>query len=215
MLPSEPIRRERRWFAFVLLLAGMGTATAAPLPSASPYVGTTTAPWLWRAKATRVHAHSSSVSIEILPSQTVRVGGKVSFGVTARKAGYLILVDVDAEGRMSQIFPTAELLAQSGEDDVNRVKPGVQFVVPTPAARQRGFEYAVVPPTGSAVVVAILSERRVQLLDLPDLPPKLQNQVDTLSYLSDWTSKLRVPDNDSGKLLLNNWSFGIKSYSIE
>ncbi|MEK9281853.1 MULTISPECIES: DUF4384 domain-containing protein [unclassified Bradyrhizobium] len=214
MPSSQPIRTERPWFAFLLLL-GSGAASAAPLPPASLHVGTAHAPWLWSVQAARGQTNAASVSLEILPSQTVSVGGKVSFGVTARKPGYLILVDVDAEGRMSQIFPTPELLAQSGGGDINLVKPGVEFVVPTPAARQRGFEYVVAPPTGSAVMIAILSERRVQLLDLPDLPRKLQGQAEALSYLSAWTSELRVPDKSSGKLMSNNWSFDIKSYSIK
>ena len=72
-------------------------------------------------------SNSANVSLEILPGPTVEVGGKVSFGVTSRKKGYLILVDVDAEGRMSQIFPTPELLEQSNERDINLVKPGVQL----------------------------------------------------------------------------------------
>jgi hypothetical protein len=215
MPPSKPIRHEQSWLAFLLLLAGSGVASAAPLPSASLHVGTTNAPWLWPVQATRGQTNTASVSLEILPSQTVNVGGKVSFGVTARKPGYLILVDVDAEGRMSQIFPTPELLAQSDGRDINLIRPGVEFVVPTPAARQHGFEYVVAPPTGSAVMVAILSARRVQLLDLPDLPRKLQSRAEALSYLSAWTSELRVPDNGSGKLVSNNWSFDVKSYSIK
>ncbi|WP_249163195.1 DUF4384 domain-containing protein [Bradyrhizobium diazoefficiens] len=185
------------------------------MPSASLNVGTTYAPWLWPVQAARRQANTASVSLQILPGQTVNLGGKVTFGVTARKPGYLILVDVDAEGRMSQIFPTPELLAQSDGRDINLVKPGVEFVVPTPAARQRGFEYVVSPPTGSAVMIAILSERRLQLLDLPDLPRKLQDQAEALSYLTAWTSELRVPDNGSGKLVTNNWSFDVKSYSIK
>ncbi|MGY8631053.1 DUF4384 domain-containing protein [Bradyrhizobium sp. 14AA] len=211
---SKPIRHERSWLA-LLLLAGSGAASAAPLPSASLHVSTTYATWLWPVRAARGQTNTTNVSLQILPGQTVNVGGKVSFGVTVRKPGYLILVDVDAEGRMSQIFPTPELLAQSDGRDVNLVKPGVEFVVPTPAARQRGFEYVVSPPIGAAVMVAILSERRVQLLDLPDLPRKLQGQVEALNYLSAWTSELRVPDNGSGKLVTNNWSFDIKTYSIK
>ncbi|MBR0869395.1 DUF4384 domain-containing protein [Bradyrhizobium tropiciagri] len=215
MSPAERICRNRSWLAIALLLAGSGAASAAPLPPAFPSANATIAPLLWRVQAPRGSANAASVSLEILPGPTVNIGGKVSFGVTARKPGYLILVDVDAEGRMSQIFPTAELLAQSAERDMNLVKPGVQFVVPTPAAQQRGFEYVVAPPTGSAVIVAILSERRVQLLDLPDIQRKLQEPADTLSYLSDWTRELRVPDSGSGKLMPNNWSFDIKSYAIK
>ncbi|KYK44857.1 hypothetical protein A1D31_11595 [Bradyrhizobium liaoningense] len=219
MWRSELIRRERLCFAFALLLAGSGAAPAAPLQPESLHASLPSAPWFWRIQATRgqtgaAQSNAASVSLEILPGLTVDVGGKVSFGVTAKKAGYLILVDVDADGRMSQIFPTPELLEQSDGRDINLVKPGVQFVVPTPAGRQRGFEYVVAPPTGSAVMVAILSERRVQLLDLPDLPRKLQDQADTLSYLSAWTRELRVPDGSSGKLVPSNWSFDVKSYSI-
>ncbi|WP_229158942.1 DUF4384 domain-containing protein [Bradyrhizobium brasilense] len=199
----------------MLLLAVSGAAWAPPPPSASPSAGATNAPLLWRVQAPRGSANAAGVALEILPGPTVNIGGKVSFGVTARKPGYLMLVDVDAEGRMSQIFPTAELLAQSAGPDMNLVKPGVQFIVPTPAAQQRGFEYVVAPPAGSAVIVAILSERRVQLLDLPDIQRKLQGPADTLSYLSDWTSQLRIPDSGGGRLLPNNWSFDIKSYSIK
>jgi hypothetical protein len=213
MAPPQPIRQERPLLVFLLLLAGSGTTPAAPLALASPHVSTTTARWLWPVKGRPGQTNTAGVSLEILPSQTAKLGGKVSFGVIARKPGYLILVDVDAEGRMSQIFPTPELLAQSDGRDLNFVKPGVKFVVPTPAARQRGFEYVVAPPTGSAVMVAILSERRVQLLDLPDLPRKLQGQAEALTYFSVWTSELRVPDN--GRLVSNNWSFDIKFYSIQ
>lgn len=215
MPSSQPIRQGRPWFASLLLLAGSVAASAAPLPSASLHVGTTYAAWLWPVQAARSQANTANVSLQILPGQTVNLGGKISFGVTARKPGYLILVDIDVEGRMSQIFPTPELLAQSDGRAINLVKPGVEFVVPTPAARQRGFEYVVSPPTGSAVIIAILSERRVQLLDLPDLPRKLQDQAEALSYLSAWTSELRVPDAGSGKLVTNNWSFDVKSYSIK
>lgn len=215
MPPSKPIRRERSWLAFLLLVAGSAAASAAPLPLAPLHVSTTHAPWLWPVQAARGQTNAASVSLEVLPSRTVNVGDRVSFGVTARKPGYLILVDVDVEGRMTQIFPTPELLAQSNLRDINLVKPGVEFVVPTPAARQRGFEYVVAPPTGSAVMIAILSERRVQLLDLPDLPRKMQGQAEALSYLSAWTSELRVPDAGSGKLVTNNWSFDVKSYSIK
>lgn len=102
----QPIHHERSWLAF-LLLVGSGAASAAPLPAASLHVNTTNAPWLWPVQAARGQTNAASISLEILPSQTVSVGGKVSFGVTARKRGYLILVDVDAEGRMSQIFPTS------------------------------------------------------------------------------------------------------------
>ncbi len=160
-------------------------------------------------------ANPANVTLRMTPENAVDVGGKVSFRVTAKRAGYVVLVDVDATGKMSQIFPSPELLAQSGGRDVNFIKPGDELQVPNAAARQKGFEYVITPPKGSAAVIAILSERRVQILDLPDLPRKLQTQADAVSYLTTWTNELRIPDYDSGKLLQNSWSFDVKPYAIQ
>lgn len=216
MPPFQLKRRGRSWLAVLLLtVTAAGAAGAAPLQTASPALGMTAPSWLWRVAATRGQANAAGVSLAIRPSETVAIGSQVSFGVTARKPGYLLLVDIDAEGRISQVFPTPELLAQSDTADINVVKPGVEFVVPTVPAQQRGFAYVISPPAGAAVLVAILSERRVQLLDLPDLPVKLKSPADALSYLSAWTDALRVPDGASGKLLPNNWSLVIKPYAIK
>lgn len=161
------------------------------------------------------NTNPANVSLRMTPEKSVDVGAKVSFRVSAKRAGYLLLLDVDAEGKMSQIFPSPELLARSAGKDINFVKPGDELLVPTAAAKQQGFEYVITPPTGTATVIAILSERRVQILDLPDLPRKLQTQADAVSYLTNWTNELRVPDSDSGKLLQNSWSFDVKQYSIQ
>lgn len=202
------------WIRLMLALAAMasGPAWSMALP---PHSGAVVPPSLWRVQASSTPVNAASVSLQMIPDKAVSIGAKVSFRVTARKAGYVVLVDVDAAGRMTQIFPTAELLAQAGDKDINFVRPGEELQIPTPAARQRGFEYVITPPAGAAVMVAIWSERRVQLLDLPDMPRKLPNQSDALNDLAAWTSELRVPDGASGRLLPSNWSFDSKAYSIQ
>lgn len=158
--------------------------------------------------------NTTNVALQMTPEKSVDVGSKVSFRVTAKRAGYLLLVDVDATGKMSQIFPSPELLARSGGKDINFIKPGDELLVPNALAKQQGFEYVITPPTGAAAVIAILSEKRVQILDLPDTPRKLQTQADAVNYLTTWTNELRIPDS-GGKLLQNNWSFDVKQYAIQ
>jgi len=158
--------------------------------------------------------NTAKVSLQMSPDRTVPVGSRISFRVTTRKPGYLMLVDIDADGRMSQIFPSPEMVVQSEEGAANFVRPGEELVVPNSAAQKKGFEYIITPPTGSAAVVAILSERRVQLLDLPDDAQKPRTETETVSYLAGWTSGLRVPDTGTGKMQPSNWSFDIKPYSI-
>jgi hypothetical protein len=155
----------------------------------------------------------AGVSLHMSPGQPVNVGTKISFRVTTKKPGYLLLIDIDANGNMSQIFPSPEMIVQSQNAASNFIKPGEELLIPNSEARKRGFDYVITPPTGEAAVVAILSERRVQILDLPDTQ-KPRTETETISYLTEWTSGLRVPDSGTGKLQPSNWSFDIKQYSI-
>jgi hypothetical protein len=158
--------------------------------------------------------NAASLSLHMSPDQSVGVGTRISFRVTTKKPGYLMLVDIDANGKMSQIFPSPEMIVQSQEAATNFIKPGEGLLIPNSTAKKRGFEYVITPPTGEAVVVAILSDRRVQILDLPDHTQKPRTEAEAISYLTGWTSELRIPDPDTGKLRPSNWSFDIKQYSI-
>jgi hypothetical protein len=157
----------------------------------------------------------AKVSLQMTPERFVRVGTKISFRVTTKKPGYLLLVDIDAGGKMSQIFPSPEMIAQSDEAAANFLRPGEELVIPNKAAQKRGFDYVITPPAGEAAVVAILSDRRVQLLDLPDNAQRPRSEAEIVSYLTGWTSGLRVPDGGTGKLQPSNWSFDFKPYSIQ
>lgn len=159
--------------------------------------------------------NAANVSLQMSPDQSVSVGTKISFLVTTKKPGYLLLVDIDAGGKMSQIFPSPEMIVQSQEAAKNFIKPGAELLIPNSEAKKRGFEYVITPPLGEAAVVAILSDRRVQIIDLPDNTPKQPTEADIISYLTEWTTKLRVPDPGTGKLQPSNWSFDIKKYSIK
>jgi hypothetical protein len=157
--------------------------------------------------------NTANVSLQMIPDRSVSVGTKISFRVTTKKPGYLLLVDIDANGNMSQIFPSPEMIVQSQEAAANFIKPGEALLIPNSAAKKRGFEYVITSPTGEAALVAILSDRRVQILDLPDTQ-KPRTEAETISYLTGWTSELRVPEPGTGKLQPSNWSFDIKQYSI-
>jgi hypothetical protein len=159
--------------------------------------------------------NTAGLAIEMSPDQTAGIGTKVSFRVTSKKPGYLLLIDIDAAGRMSQIFPSPELIAQSEEAAMNFIKPGEEMLLPNSVAKKRGFEFVTTPPAGAATIVAILSDRRVQILDLPDTSEKTRSETETLNFLTEWTRQLRVPDPATGKLQQSNWSFDIKRYRVE
>jgi len=56
-------------------------------------------------------ANSAELSVEILPTQAVSIGSNVVFRITTKKAGYLILIDIDAIGKYA-IYPNTALLSR-------------------------------------------------------------------------------------------------------
>jgi hypothetical protein len=158
--------------------------------------------------------NTANVSLQMSPGQPVSVGTKISFRVTAKRPGYLLLVDIDANGTISQIFPSPEMIVQAPEAAANLIRPGEELLIPNTAAQNRGFQYLITPPAGEATIVAILSDRRVQIIDLPDNAEKLRTEAEIIRYLTGWTSELRVPDPATGKLQPSHWSFDIKHYTI-
>jgi Domain of unknown function (DUF4384) len=197
MLPNKPLPLRGLCFAAIVLMA---------VPANAATRGLTSQP-----KA----ENSSDVSIEMTTGRNVDVGTEVLFRVSVAKPGYVMLVDIDAAGKMSQIYPRLELLSRFNGPDMNLAKPGKQLLIPSDEQKEQGFKYVVTPPIGSSSVIAILSEKRVQLLDLPDLPQDVKTQADVISSLSKWMDELRIPDAKTGKLEQTNWSIAVKPYSIQ
>jgi hypothetical protein len=161
--------------------------------------------------------NAAGVSMQILPGPDIAAGSQVSFQISSKKAGYLILVDVDATGKLVQIYPNPmSLLAPGGvRGNVNLLRPGKSFRVPDRENVYSGFEFIASPPSGTAMVVAILSDRPVQRVDLPDVPVSMAGRASAADYLAKLANELRIPDaSGNGRLEEPHWSFDAKFYAI-
>jgi hypothetical protein len=159
----------------------------------------------------------AGVSMQILPGPDFVVGSQVSFQISSKKAGYLILVDVDATGRLAQIYPNPMSLTAPGgvRENLNFLRPGKPLRIPDRENLYSGFEFIASPPSGTAMVVAILSDRPVQRVDLPDVPVSLAGSASAVDYLTKLANELRIPDaNGNGRLEEAHWSFDAKFYAI-
>lgn len=155
----------------------------------------------------------AKVAVRLVPGASVEIGSKVSFEVTSGRRGYVLLVDIDPTGRMTQIFPNPELIERLGGSDINLIQAKGTLTIPSEEISKRGFNYLATEPTGAAAIVAILSQRKVQLIDLPDTVEN-GGPAASVSRLLRWINELRVADPDSGRLLASEWSYDVKSYEI-
>jgi hypothetical protein len=159
----------------------------------------------------------AGLSMQILPGPDIAVGSQVSFQVSSKKPGYLIIVDVEATGKLVQIYPNPMSLIVPGgvRENANYLRPGKPLRIPDPGNLYAGFDFVASPPTGTAMVVAILGDRPVQLVDLPDVPASLAGSASAVEYLTKFANGLRIPDsNGSGRLAEAHWSFDAKFYAI-
>src|ERR1700730_4677223 len=136
---------------------------AAPAPSISPMR-------LELLNATVKVENPAGVSVDLIPKLEVSAGSKIGFRIAAKKTGYLILVDIDASGKLTQIFPNPTAVTHGMRDVPNLIKPGRPLTIPQLGTPYAGFEFVADLPAGVAMVVALLSDKPVQVVDLPDTP---------------------------------------------
>ena len=158
-------------------------------------------------------ANPLGVVLDILPGADITVGSQVSFRISTKKEGYLILVDVDASGKLTQIYPNPASRGALRQNS-NYVRPGRAVQIPNPTDVFAGFEFRAAEPVGTAMVVAILSDRPVQTIDLPDIPPSMTGRTDALAFLTKFASDLRIPGEGGSRMQLARWSFDAKFYAI-
>jgi Domain of unknown function (DUF4384) len=156
----------------------------------------------------------AGVSVDVMPKLEVPAGSKIGFRIATKRAGYLVLLDVDANGRLTQIFPNPTAATHGLRDATNLIKPGHALTIPQPGTPYAGFEFVADPPAGIAMVVALLSDKPVQVVDLPDTPPPAFAPGDTLKYVRDQARTLKVANPEGGRLEQPNWSIEGKFYLI-
>ena len=157
----------------------------------------------------------AGLSLSLIPGSEVVAGSKIGFRITTKKQGYVVLLDVDINGKLTQIFPDAAMMARESADTSNLIKPGRPLTFPQLGSANAGFEFVAQPPSGLAMLVALLSDKPVQIVDLPDAPPPAFAPDDALKYVRDKTRTLKIPTADGRDLQQPNWSFAGKFYLIK
>jgi secreted trypsin-like serine protease len=168
-------------------------------------------------QATLGAENPAGVSLEILPGDDIAVGQKIAFRVQTKKPGYLVLIDVDASGKLTQIWPNRHSMAtpKGEKPTANLLKAGRVLTVPDMGNPFAGFEYVAEPPSGNGMVVAVVSDQPVQVIDLPDMPVTLGGQRAALDYVYRLAQSLRItPADEAGRVVQPKWSFASKPYTI-
>jgi Domain of unknown function (DUF4384) len=145
----------------------------------------------------------------------LQLGQIAQFRVSTQQPGYLVLLDVAPDGKVTQVFPNARSLATptGSRKSSNLVAPTRALLVPDPRNPYEGFEYKITPPSGEGRLVAILSKDPIQAVSLPERPITLESSAgsDFVAQIAD--ELLREPVI-AGKVQKREWSVAQKPYRI-
>ncbi|MDR3494063.1 MAG: trypsin-like serine protease [Ancalomicrobiaceae bacterium] len=129
---------------------------------------------------------------------------------TAKKQGYLIVLKIAADGRMSQVFPDLAALAATpakdrakrnlGEINLIAADKPVTIALPKPEPGEK---------TAGGILVGVVADKPVQAIDLPELPLNADDAYGSLVFVHDYAKSLKIPGAD-GKLADIEWSFDAK-----
>ena len=135
----------------------------------------------------------TGVRLQMDPGARIALGTMLDIVVESDRDGYLVVIDVDAAGRLVQIFPNERSLA-SGVSD--RVRAGQRVVLPGESA---GFRFRAEPPLGRGALIAVVSAESVPLRSLAARHKDLSVVPHPESYLVELAEVLRGEAAASGQ----------------
>ena len=102
----------------------------------------------------------NSIRLTLEPGPRLEVGAEHDILVESDRDGHLLLLDIDAAGKLTQIFPNAHSIAGGVPD---RIKAGEPVRLPGSGA---GFRFRALPPAGRGLLIAVVSDGDARLRNL-------------------------------------------------
>ena len=145
-----------------------------------------------------------TVHLAIRPGSRLAVGDVLSIVVDSDRQGYLTLLDIDAAGRLVQIFPNDPSL-RAGVPA--RVTPRRTVTLP---GEHVGFQFKATSPAGRGLLVGIVSDENRRLAALTSRHKDLSVAPSPEAYLVEISEALRASTLDAD----SDWSIGTLEYEI-
>lgn len=133
---------------------------AGPVPAA-PHIAARPEP-VEVATPDRIEWDSGRLRISILPTARFRLGDEMQFRIISRQSGYLTVLDINARGQVTQVYPLGA--APPGSLD-GRISADQTVTIPEPYS---GLRFTAGEPTGTGRLLAILSSRPIAAATLAE-----------------------------------------------
>ena len=154
------------------------------------------------------HPNAAAVQLAIRPAARLRVGDAVTYQVQSGRRGHLLIIDVAADGTVTQLFPN-RFSRDAGQRTV--IEAGTVVEIPN---AYYGFRLRAAPPLGRGQVFAVVTEDPVSLDDLLGPNRNLNPVVGAQEWLVALGERLRQPWLEEVGTREARWSAARVDYEI-
>jgi hypothetical protein len=183
-------------------------STPAPVWPASVLPSPPPAPLAQVATDVLAHGNDSQVQVEVLPAPQVRVGTPVRIRVHSERDGYVIVLAVDAQSQLRQLFPNTYSL-KAGRD--NRIYARRPLTIPD---AYYGFDFKAAEPVGPGTLWAVVTEDPVDLQAVVTPYKDLQVIPNGEDYLTTLAARLQEPWRQDTANRQTHWSLGKLDFTV-
>lgn len=148
---------------------------------------------------------TAKLQLKLHPGTRLALDTKLEVTVTSQRGGNLVVLDMDAAGNLTQIFPN-ELSQRAGVK--SRIEPQQTISLPGVNA---GFEFRAVPPAGKSLLLAIVHETNKQLGAVTARHKDLTPVATSEAYVLELEQALRRTDGAPG---VRGWELATLEYEI-
>ena len=148
------------------------------------------------------------LQLSMKPASKIRVGAELEIVVESDRDGHLVLLDIDANNRLVQVFPN-ELGLKAGFSPW--IQAGRPMTVPGEGA---GFRYRATPPTGRGELIAVVSKENPRVGKLTSRYKDLSVVPNSEAYLVELWEALRRGAAEQEDRAHSEWIMGKIKYEI-
>lgn len=131
-------------------------------------------------------SHLAKITIELEPSDRLKIGDLLTIRIVSPIAGSLIVLNQEADGSTTQLFPNNLSAGTRPGEAPTRVEAGVAIVIPGPKDR---FQLRIAPPLGPSRIIAIVLPADIPIGDLVGRNFGLKPVVDPDKLIEDLTRR--------------------------
>ncbi len=152
--------------------------------------------------------NARDLRLSIRPAARVREGDKVVFEIESRNAGHLLVIDVNADRQVMQIFPNP---FSAATNPTGRIEGGRRVAIPD---QTYGFDFVAQPPYGDGLLIAVVTQDPVNLDDIAGSRRGFQPVDRPADYLSQLAQTLMRTFAERLQARGLRWSMAHATYTI-